>query len=127
VITPSRFARVWAYSRPADLRKGYNGLYGLIVRELEGDPLSGDCFLFVNRRRTHCKVFTFDGTGLCIFQKRLEQGRFAAVWERARGRSKIALSTSELALFLDGSNLVGRRTLIPARVVPRSLEQHHAI
>ena len=126
MITPSRFARVWAYSQPADLRKGYDGLYGLVVRELDADPLSGDCYLFINRRRTQCKVFTFDGTGLAIYSKRLEQGRFAAVWERAQG-SKIALTTSELALFLDGSDLVGRRTLIPDQVVLTNLEQRRAL
>ncbi len=126
MITPSRFARVWAYSQPADLRKGYDGLYGLVVRELASDPLSGDCYLFINRRRTQCKVFTFDGTGLAIYSKRLEQGRFAAVWECARG-AKIALTTSELALFLDGSDLVGRRRLIPDQVVPTSVEQHRVL
>ncbi len=126
MITPSRFARVWAYSQPVDLRKGYDGLYGLVVRELDADPLSGDCYLFLNRRRTQCKVFTFDGTGLAIYSKRLEQGRFAAVWERAQG-CKIALTTSELALFLDGSDLVGRRTLIPDQVVLTTLEQRRAL
>jgi len=125
MITPNRFAHVWAYAEPCDLRKGYTGLYALIVRELDADPLSGDNFLFINRRRTHCKVFSFDGTGLCIFSKHLQQGRFAAVWQRAQGR-KISLTTSELALFLDGSDLVGKRRLIPAQVVLRNLEERRA-
>jgi len=126
MILPSRFAQVWAYAGPCDLRKGYEGLYALIVSELGADPLSGDNFLFINRRRTHCKVFAFDGTGLCILSKRLEQGQFAAVWQRAQG-SKISLTTSELALFLDGSELVGRRRLIPRRVVQRNIEERRAI
>jgi transposase len=64
----------------ADLRKGYNGLYGLVERELRRDVLEGELFLFVNRRRTSCKVLVWDGTGLCIFAKRLEGGRFASLW-----------------------------------------------
>ena len=98
----------------------------MIVSELGADPLSGDSFLFINRRRTHCKVFAFDGTGLCILSKRLEEGQFAAVWQRAHG-SKISLTTSELALFLDGSELVGRRRLIPRRVVLKNIEERRVI
>ena len=73
----SRSERVWARTAPTDLRKGYNGLYGLVKNELGRDPLSGDLHLFVNRQRTSCKVLMWDGTGLCIFMKRLERGRFA--------------------------------------------------
>jgi transposase len=62
VIGTSRAVRVWAYPHPADLRKGYNGLYGLVKEGLGRDPLSGDLFPFVNRRRTTCKVLLWDGT-----------------------------------------------------------------
>jgi len=51
ILGTSRSVRVWAYPGPADLRKGYNGLYGLVKSGLGRDPLSGDLFLFVNRRR----------------------------------------------------------------------------
>lgn len=80
MITLPRTIRVWAYGRPTDLRKGYNGLVGLVKQELREDPLSGDLFLFVSRRRTGCKVLLWDGTGLCIFMKKLERGRFAELW-----------------------------------------------
>ena len=76
MIGSTRNLRVWAYPAPADLRKGYDGLYGLVVSELGRDPLSGDCFLFTNRVRTRAKVLVWDGTGLCIYQKRLERNRF---------------------------------------------------
>jgi transposase len=69
---------VFAYPEAVDLRKGYDGLFGLVKQGLGRDPLSGDLFLFVNQRRKGCKVLLWDGTGLCIFQKRLEQGRFAS-------------------------------------------------
>jgi transposase len=115
---------VFAYRAPADLRSGYEGLSALVVRKLACDVLSGDCFLFVNRTRTRAKVLLWDGTGLCIFQKRLEEGRFAKLWDD-RGRmssTSVELTVSELALFIEGSELVGRHRLSPQKVVPRSLE-----
>ena len=114
MISPGRAVRVFAYPRPADLRKGYNGLYGLVTQSFEADPLSGDLFLFVNRRRNSCKVLLFDGTGLCIFMKRLEQGQFADVW-REDGDT-ISLTGSELSLFIEGCTVVGSRPLSPAPI-----------
>jgi len=125
VISLGRSVRVWAYARPADLRKGYNGLYGLVKGELGRDPLSGDLFLFVNRRRTSCKVLLWDGTGLCILQKRLERGRFALLWHDD-GRN-VQLTTSELSLFLEGCTLVGRRELSPQQIVPVPLALDRAM
>ena len=52
----TRRVRVFAYAKPADMRKHYDGLYALVVLELNADPLSGDLFLFTNRRRTRAKV-----------------------------------------------------------------------
>lgn len=80
ILGTSRSVRVYAYPEPVDLRNGYDGLFGLVKQGLGRDPLSGDLFLFVNARRKGCKVLVWDGTGLCIFQKRLERSRFAALW-----------------------------------------------
>jgi transposase len=49
--------------------------------------LSGDLFLFVSKNRRRARVLYWDGTGLCVFAKRLEKGRFAAPWERAEGQA----------------------------------------
>ncbi len=111
ILGTSRAVRVFAYPGPADLRKGYDGLYGLVQNGLGGDPLGGELFLFVNRRRHGCKVLVWDGTGLCIFQKRLERGRFAALL-RDDGAA-VRLTASELALFIEGCELVGRRACRP--------------
>lgn len=112
MIVASRRVRVFAWPQPADLRLGFNGLYGLVKSGLGKDPLSGDLYLFVNRTRRNCKVLLWDGTGLCIFMKRLERGRFAALW-RAAGEGPLALTTSELALFVEGCTLVGKSVLSP--------------
>jgi len=110
VISIPRTVRVFACPRPIDLRKGYDGLFGLVKQGL-GEPWSGDLFLFANRARTGCKVLVWDGTGLCIFMKRLERGRFAALW-RDDGKA-VQLTASELALFIEGCLLVGRQPLSP--------------
>lgn len=109
---------VFAFGSPADLRKGFDGLTALVTQELRRDPLSGDFYLFVNRTRQRAKVLLWDGTGLCIYAKRLERGRFAALW-RDGERASLCLTTSELALFLEGSTLVGKVPLSPAPLVLR--------
>jgi len=119
ILGTSRAVRVFAYPRPTDLRKGYDGLYGLVQSGLGRDPLSGELFLFVNRRRDACKVLVWDGTGLCIFQKRLERGRFAALWRE--DAAAVRLTASELALFVEGCDLGGRRALSPVAVSPSPL------
>lgn len=119
ILGTSRAVRVFAYPEPVDLRKGYDGLYGLVKQGLKRDPLSGDLFLFCNRRRRGCKVLVWDGTGLCVFQKRLERNRFASLF-RDDARA-IELTASELALFIEGCELVGRRTLSPGIVKPIAL------
>ena len=119
ILGTSRAVRVFAYPRPVDLRRGYDGLYGLVQSGLKQDVLSGDLFLFVNQPRNLCKVLLWDGTGLCIFQKRLEKGTFAKLW-REDGQP-IRLTTSELALFIEGCSLVGRQSLSPADVAPAPL------
>jgi len=120
MIGSTRSVHVWAYGRPADLRRGYDGLYALVVSSLGLDPLSGDLYLFVNRDRTRAKVLMWDGTGLCIYQKRLERGRFASLWRDGDMKS-VELTTSELSLFLEGSALVGKIALSPKKYVVRAL------
>jgi transposase len=116
MIGSTRQVTVWAYSAPADLRKGFDGLSALVTHRLERDPLSGDCYLFVNATRKRAKVLVWDGTGLCIYAKRLEQGRFACLWRDTTTRV-VRLTMSELQLFLEGSTLVGRIALSPAPFV----------
>ena len=113
MIGSTRQVSVWAYGAPADLRKGFDGLSALVSQGLGQDPLSGDCYLFVNATRRRAKVLLWDGTGLCIYAKRLERGRFACLWRDAAARV-VRLTMSELQLFLEGSTLVGRVALSPA-------------
>ncbi len=75
------------YAAPVDMRKGYDGLSDVVRESLGRDPLSGDLNLFVARNRIRAKVLLWDGTGLCVYAKRLEQGRFACLWRRREGET----------------------------------------
>ena len=112
--------RVFAYGTPVDMRKGFDGLYTLVKESLGRDPLSGDLYLFVSRNRIRAKVLLWDGTGLCVYAKRLEKGRFAELWT-VSADGYLPLSASELQLFLEGCQMVGRHPLSPTPLQPRNL------
>jgi len=125
MIGSTRQVTVWAYGAPVDLRKGFDGLSGFVSQHLGHDPLSGDCYLFVNATRKRAKVLLWDGTGLCIYAKRLERGRFACLW-RDTDAAVVRLTMSELQLFLEGSTLVGRVALSPAPFVVAPMQKNLA-
>ncbi len=105
MLGSTRAVRVFARRKPTDLRKGFYGLYGLVRTELGQDPLTGDLFLFVNRRRTSAKVLHWDGTGLCIYAKRLARKQFTKLWAEAESNTPLAITQTELSLFLGGADL----------------------
>jgi transposase len=105
----ARRARVFVCSTPVDMRKSYDTLAAVVRDRLGRDLLDGDLFVFVGRRRRTAKVLYWDGTGTCVLQKRLEKGLFAAPWSSKRHE----WTTNELALFLEGSELVGRIAISP--------------
>lgn len=113
MIGSSRQVRVFAYDRPTDMRRSYDGLFGLVTEALGQDPLTGDMFVFVGKDRRRAKILWWDGTGLCLLAKRLEKGRFSAPWRTVPGQS-LQWTTTELQLFLEGCELVGKVTLSPA-------------
>jgi len=117
VIGSTRQVAVHAYGRPVDMRKSFDTLAVLVRNDLGRDVLAGDVFVFVGKTRRRAKVLYWDGTGLCLFAKRLEKGRFAAPWQ-ARTEGALRWTMSELSLFLEGSELVGRIALSPEPWLP---------
>ncbi len=85
-----------------DMRKGFDGLYGLVRDQLGQDPLSGYLFLFSNRTRTRLKALVWDGSGLWVCAKRLEKGRFR--WPEVNARS-VMMRSEELAMLVNGLDL----------------------
>jgi transposase len=91
-----------------DMRKGFEGLYGLVRDRLRCEPLSGHVFLFANAQRNRLKMLFWDGSGLWVCAKRLERGRFG--WpDGAGGQSKIVLSHEELAMLVGGIDPAGSK------------------
>lgn len=107
MIVTARQVDVFAYAEPVDMRKSFDTLAVLVKRELGRDLLGGSLFLFVSKNRKRAKVLYFDGTGMCLFAKRLEKGRFAPVFDRTRSRS-VKLTLTELTQFIEGSDAIGR-------------------
>jgi transposase len=99
VLIPEGQLRIWLYVPPTDLRKSFDGLSALVRTKLQEDPLSGQLFVFLNRRRTQVRILYFDRSGYCVWAKRLEQGRFHS--EPVRGE-KQRLNWAELQCILDG-------------------------
>jgi transposase len=108
VIGLPRGLTVFMYGEPVDMRKSFDTLSALVAHEMKRDLLEGDLFLFVGRDRKRAKVLYFDGTGLCLLSKRLEQGQFGAPWKQRRSE----MTLSQLALFIDGSE-AARKPLSP--------------
>ena len=100
--------RIYLAAGATDMRKGFEGLYGLVRDQLQLEPLSGHIFLFSNAQRNRLKLLFWDGSGLWVCAKRLEKGRFR--WPRAAaGQSKVVLSHEELALLVGGIDLAGSK------------------
>jgi transposase len=92
-----------------DMRKSFDTLASLVIDVIEQDPQSGHLFLFVNRRRDRIKVLWWDRSGYCLLAKRLEHGQFR-VFDQAAGTSgAFEISSSELALILEGIDLRGAK------------------
>lgn len=121
MIGASNRTRVFAYCAPVDMRKGFEGLSALVREQLGRDPLDGALYLFTNKTRTRAKVLSFDGTGLWVYAKRLERGRFVALWKFV-DTDRIVLTKTELELFLAGSHLIGRFVVAPSPMTNKDLE-----
>ena len=117
MIGSTRQVVVYAYREPVDMRKAFDALTALVVQGMRRDVMSGEMFLFVSRSRKRAKVLYWDGTGLCLFAKRLAKGHFAAPWAR-KGDGPLVLTTSELALLLEGNELIARMPLSPPAYTP---------
>jgi transposase len=96
--------RIYVALEPVDMRKQYDGLWAAAQQQLGEDPKQGALFCFTNRERTRLKLLYWDGTGVWVLAKRLEQGRFS--WpEPSEAKRKLALTPEALALLIGGVEL----------------------
>jgi transposase len=99
MLSLSPATRIFVALEPVDMRQSFNGLSAAVQAVLAQDVLSGHLFVFTNRRRTRVKAIYWDGTGLVVYAKRLERGRFG--WPIGEGASH-TLRPEELTLVLHG-------------------------
>lgn len=100
--------RIFVAPGPTDMRKGFDGLQGIVSGVLGHDPLSGHLFLFVNRRRDKLKILYWDGDGLALWYKRLEQGTFQLP-RIADDHASAEINRDELMMLLRGIDLASAR------------------
>jgi len=96
--------RIYLCTRPADLRRSFDGLAALTQEVIGQNPLSGHWFVFRNRRGDRMKILVWDRTGYCVWYKRLEAGTFRFP---AAAADSVEVEVSDLALILEGMDLVG--------------------
>jgi transposase len=100
MFSPGVATKIFIAVEAIDMRKGFEGLYGLVRDHLEQDPLSGHLFLFTNRTRTRLKALVWDGSGLWVCAKRLEKGRFQ--WPQVAPARSVTMRPEELAMLVNG-------------------------
>jgi transposase len=106
---PSPSVRIFIARESIDMRKGLDGLAGLVIDTIDQDPQSGHLFVFFNKQRNRMKSLVWDGSGYWMLVKRLEHGRFAIFDRVGASRTSFELSSTDLALLLDGIDLRGAR------------------
>ena len=106
MLTLGLTGRIWLCTEPVDGRKSYDGLSTVVISHLQGDPLSGDLFVFKNRRGDRLKILAWQGDGFALYLRRLERGTFQFPKATTAG---VAISATDLALILGGIDLGSAR------------------
>jgi len=91
--------RIWLAAGATDMRKSFDGLAALVQLKLTEDAFSGHVFVFRGRKGDRIKILWWSGDGMCLFAKRLEQGKF--VWPQATSGC-VSLTNAQLSMLLEG-------------------------
>jgi transposase len=95
---------IYLHTTPTDMRKGVDGLSGIIRGEFKSDPLDGSLYLFVNRRGNRLKILHWDGCGFWVYYRVLERGTFEVPRSDER---RVVIDATQLAMILGGVCLAG--------------------
>lgn len=104
MFTLSSSQRYHLYSQPTDMRKSFDGLSGIIRNKLDGNPCSGDVFIFINRSRNKIKLLHWQSIGFTLYYKRLEEGTFELLNYDPQVGS-ITLSYAQIVMLVDGLSI----------------------
>ena len=97
---------IFLCTQPTDMRKGFDGLSGIVRGAFGADPSDGSLYIFINRRRDRIKLLLFDGSGYWLYYKLLEAGTFEVIVSED---TCIQIDSTQLAMLLGGVSLVGAR------------------
>ena len=93
--------KFYLYIKPADMRKSFNGLSGLVRMAMRKNPLSGDIFIFINKRRDMMKLLHWQPGGFMLYFKRLEKGTFE-IPKQEKQEEEIKISYTKLVMIISG-------------------------
>ena len=97
--------KIYIALEPQDMRKSFNGLSAVVLEHLKSELSHGALYVFTNKRRNRVKILFWDGTGLWVAAKRLEEGRFSWPQPSHKGQRKLSLTPEALAMLTDGIDL----------------------
>jgi transposase len=117
MLVPPGPIRVLVATKPVDFRKGMNGLAALVKERLSADPFSGVIYVFRSKRADRVKLLFWDGSGVCLFAKRLEGGRFR--WPRIED-GVMRLSAAQLSALVEGLDWM--RVYVPRIARPEAVQ-----
>lgn len=114
MISFNRLTKVFVCKEPTDMRASYDALFAKVKGVLNQDPFTGHLFVFINQRRTSIKCLFWDGTGLVLLCKRLNEGLFHKINPMYKG--EVVLTAAEFALFFEGADLAKRFVESPREI-----------
>jgi transposase len=97
--------KIFVYTQVTDMRKGFNGLSGIVRSEFQSDPTDGSLFIFINRRRDRMKLLHFDGGGYWLYYRLLEAGTFEELKPKDDS-CRLQIDATQLSMLLWGVSLV---------------------
>ena len=116
MFTLSTSNRFHLYSQPTDMRKSFDGLSAVVQNALDSNPLNGDVFIFINRRRDKIKLLHWQGISFTLYYKRLEEGTFEVPNYDPEAGS-ISLTYAQMVMLVDGltiKNIEKRKRYTPS-------------
>lgn len=102
MLTLGLTGRIWICVEPQDGRKSFDGLAGVVTSHLARDPLSGDLYVFRNKRGDRLKILAWQGDGFALYLRRLEKGTFAFP---TAATAEVSITATDLAMILGGIDL----------------------
>ena len=97
--------KIFVYTQATDMRKGFNGLSGIVRSEFQSDPTDGSLFIFINRRRDRMKLLHFDGGGFWLYYRLLEAGTFEELKPKDDS-CRLQIDATQLSMLLSGVSLI---------------------